>query len=1207
MISQPEVEQPTGFTTATLWIYLLGPPGTKWAGHPLPIPRRQVRALLYRLAARLQPVPREHLCFLFWPDTSESIARRNLSHLLTHLRRILPMPEMLVTSEDYVGLTPHLAWSDTVAFERLCAALIPHPLRPLSPLPMLGEGRGSWGEWGEGLQQAVDLYRGPFLAGFSLSISPEFEAWATQERHIWEHKYLKVLEALIEEWTARGEYDVAITYARRYLQTDDLDEDMHRRLIELYAAAGDRSSALRQFERCVAVLERELGVSPLPETRTAYQAVLEGRPSPLQRPVIKPTWTTLPSLEVPLVGRDDVLRQLKWAYVRSRFGYGGVVLISGEAGIGKSRLMQDFVTGLEGKATVVVGGGYEAEQGMPYWPLVEALRPYLPAINWTALDIEPSYLAEVARLLPELRTLIPDLPTSTSVDPGQEQGRLFQALTCWLLSLAVQHPPLILCLDDLQWADEATLSWLGYLARHLKRAPILVLGAYRTEEAAAVATLRTGLVRLGILQEIRLEGLPQIEVLRLVRHLSGQSSGAELFSQRLHQETGGSPFFLLETLRAMFEAGILWEDEAGWSTGVDEITEDYRELPLPDTVYEVIRDRLRRLSPQARQVLEAGAVVGHQFDFELVRATSGRREGEVVDALDTLLARQVISEHEGSYRFNHDLIRAVVKAGLSPVRRQLLHRRAGRALEQLDPDAVATLARHFDAGGEEERALHYYAQAARRAEALFAWREAEGYQSRMLALLDRLDPDRTQPDFLMQRGQLLAARAHQRYLQARLMERDADLAVLTALAEASGHKSLYLQALIHRARHLNLDAQYKRAIATAEEGLALADHLHDEQARSRLLAQIGFAHYFLGQPRRALTALESTPTMAAEEADPEMRGRIAHILGYVYFHLGNFAQSLAYQQEAYACHRTVNDHNRMALDGLDIGALHLEMGRFAEAKQYLTENLALARRIGARPAEAYGLTLLGCWELHQGDYAAAAECFRQALSMQEGLRSEHGCVAAELGRGLASCHLGDLIEARCRLKHAIERARSIGHRRRLAEALIRLGLVEIADGQPSVARCCLTEAVAVARDSECRENLAAGLAALARVERQQGDPASALSHAREAVSVARESSLPVCEMWGEMEVGLTLLAQGKPMAALEHTGRAVTLVPQAHEGWIGTEQAHRAHAMALRTLGRAEAADEQAWRAEAIVEAKAGRIPDPQHRQRYLQSVQRET
>ena len=700
---------------ASLRVYLLGPPRVEWAGRPLSIPRRQARALLYRLAVQLQPITREHLCFLFWPDIPESNARRNLSRLLTHLRRSLPDPDVLLTLGEQIGLDPKRAWSDVATFERLCAA---QPAYRQS----------------ETLQQAVDLCHGRFLAGFSLPGSPEFEVWASQEQYTWERMYLEALEALIEAERARGAYDAAIVCAQRYLETNELAEEVHRRLIELYAASGDRSAALRQYERCAVVLERELSVRPLPETQAAYQAVSEGR-RPVRPSAPRPTWTTLPSLDVPLVGRDDAMRRLRQAYARALSGYGGVVLISGEAGIGKSRLMQDFATGLERPATLLVGSGHETEQGLPYWPLVEALRPHLPAIDWAALGAEPLCLAEVACLLPELRTLLSDLPVPSAVEPAQAQGRLFQALAHCLLSLASQRHPLILCLDDLHWADEATLSCLGYLARRLKRAPVLVLGAYRTEEAAAVAALRAGLSRLGVMQEMRLEGLPQTEVLHLVRHLSGQTSGAKLFSQHLHRETGGNPFFILETLQAMFEAGILWEDETGWSTGVDETTEDYRELPLPDTVGQAIRDRLTRLNPQAQQVLEAGAVIGHQFDFDLVRTTSGRHEGEVVDTLDTLLARQLIGEHDGRYRFNHDLIRAVVYGDLSYGRRRLLHRRTGEALEKLRPDDVTTLAWHFERAETADKAVDYLLQAGDRARGLYAHEEAIDYYQRALTFL----------------------------------------------------------------------------------------------------------------------------------------------------------------------------------------------------------------------------------------------------------------------------------------------------------------------------------------------------------------------------------------------------------------------------------------------------------------------------------------
>jgi DNA-binding SARP family transcriptional activator len=1218
-----------------LRVYLLGPPRVEWAGRALGIPRRQVRALLYCLAARPQPVPREHLCFLFWPDSPESTSRRNLSHLLTHLRGVLPSPETLLTLGDHVGLDLHRAWSDVVAFDRLCTTLELHPsaaTRSDAPRP----GPGEWLRTPrrlEALRQAVDLYRGPFLAGFSLPTNPEFEAWITREQRARENLYLKALADLIEEHAARDECDAAIACAQRYLMTDDLAEDVHRRLISLYTAAGDRSAALRQFERCTAALERELGVSPLPATRAVYQAILEGqRPTP-KSPAARLAWATLPSLDVPLVGRDGAWVQLERAYAHACAGQGQVILIWGEPGIGKSRLMQDFATRRQDQALVLVGAGQPGGQALPYHPIAQALRFAMSTESFDRLrtgsfdygrsvrlragssddpntsrlmfSVQPIWLAEASRLMPELRALWPDLPPPVPAEPDEARTRLFEALCQITLRLAAGPRPLIMCLDDLHWFDSATLDWLAYLGRRLHDTRLLILGTYRHEEASTVDRLRHSLTRLGTLTELGLAGLDTPAVHELLRHLIGPVRDSEMLADRLQRSTGGNPFFLLEILRSLAEAGRLAGDSA-----------DLGEFPLPDSVREAVEARLQRLSPQARQVLEAGAILGEAFCFDLVHRTAGRRDLETMDSLDELVARQLLVEKPSGYRYHHALTRQAVEAALSPVRAQLLHRRAGRALEELDPQAVAALALHFDAGGRVRKALHYHNLATQRAQALSAWEEVEKHQSRMLELLDRLDPDRSHPDCLEQRGQVLAARAHSRFLQGRLAERDADLESLDGLAEASGDESLRLLTLVHRVRYLNMGGQYREAIATAGEGLLLAEHPDAASARYRLLAYVGFAHYFLGQPEPALAALESALVEAGEEADPEMRGRITHLLGYVHLHLGDYARALAYDQEAYACHQQAGDPNRMAWNLLDIGFLHLKLGRFAEAENHLTEGLALAHRIGARPAEAYALTYLGYWELYRGHYAAAADRLRQALPMQEAVHSEHGCVATENGAGLAYHHLGDLAKARHWLGRAVERARSIDHRRRLVEALIGRGLVEMVDGEPFAAHRCLTEAVAAARDSKCREGLAAGLAALACAERQiaagvsapavepGGDLTSALEHAREAVRVARESTLSVCEMWGEMEVGLTLHARGEPGAAMEHTERAVALVPQAHEGWIGTEQIHLAHARVLRALDRAEAAAEQIRLANAVVQDKADRIPNPEQRQRYLQSHQ---
>ena len=244
-----------------LRVFLLGSAFVEWQGQRLPIARRQARGLLYRLAAQIEPVPREELCFTFWPDQPEADGHRHLSHLLSQLRQSLPLPTVVRAKNELVDLDRRLIWSDSAVF--WTASMEVGANQGASDIRLL--------------KQALELYRGPFMYGFSLPACPEFGSWVANQRTNYRRLYLDALTTVIDLEASQANYNRAIFYARRYLRVNELAEDVHRQLMMLHLLAGDRPGALQQYERCVYILERELGIEPLPETRAVYRAVMENR------------------------------------------------------------------------------------------------------------------------------------------------------------------------------------------------------------------------------------------------------------------------------------------------------------------------------------------------------------------------------------------------------------------------------------------------------------------------------------------------------------------------------------------------------------------------------------------------------------------------------------------------------------------------------------------------------------------------------------------------------------------------------------------------------------------------------------------------------------------------------------------------------------------------------------------------------------------
>lgn len=750
-----------------LRIELLGAFRVSEDGQPLSInstPRLQA-LLAYLILRRDAPQSRKRVAFLFWPDSTDEQALANLRNLWHRLRRSLPrIDPCLLADEATVAWrnAPGICAVDVVEFELRLRHAALHP----QPDEQIGA-----------LEQAVSLYRGELLPG-------AYNDWLLAERERLAEEVAGALEQLAGLYEARGDYAEALRPAQELLRCDPLRETAYARLMRLHALNDDRAAALRAYHLCESTLRRELNVAPAAATRDLYERLLSATPQVGAPPALQ--------ARPLLVGRETQWATLRRAW-RNASGLPALVLISGEAGIGKTRLAEALADWVDRQGVRTMRGRcYAAGGALPYGPLVSWLRSCpLPPLA------EP-WLRDLARLLPEIVVKRADLAASAPSSEPWQRARLFEAIT---RALARDGVPLLLLLDDLQWCDRDTLEWLAYLLQshaswtQERRAPLLIVATLRTEEAPEQRTLdvwRAGLRHVGQLVEIELGPLNCEDTLKLADATAGRPFERALAAE-LCAATEGNPLFVVEAVRAGFTG-------AGDRASI--------------RIREVIQARLDQLSPPARAAAEAAAVIGRAFSYPVLAATSEQPADALVQALDELWRRRVIRERENdAYDFSHDRLREACYEAISRTRRRWLHERAAVALEQAhaeDRDAAALqMASHYEAAGRPEPAIQCYERAAERARRIHSHEEALTALDKAVALLQ--DADRA-PRAAGVR--VREARGDARDFLMRHAEARADYADALALTPAA---DALTAARLHRKIGQTFDADRAQAASQAAE------------------------------------------------------------------------------------------------------------------------------------------------------------------------------------------------------------------------------------------------------------------------------------------------------------------------------------------------------------------------------------------------------
>ena len=932
---------------AVLSVAVLGPPDVRHGQRCLTFPTRKTLAVLVYLLVEGGLHPRDKLTALFWPDSDEVAGRASLRTTLARLREGLEETtedRHLVVDRNVVSFDFS---SDFELDLRLLQSAYGHARS------ITGTGRPS-GETAQTvtsqLQQAVDAWRGEFLEGFSLRDAPDFDEWTSLQRETWRKRMEVVLDRLSLLHGEAGATASAIETADRWLRLNPLEEVAYRRLMRLHFMSGDRAAALRAYEICREVLDRELGVPPDPQTSALAERVRMAPRSAREsdQPRSLPPAS---NLDKPLVGRADEFTKLVELYHTASQGRTQVAVLQGEAGIGKTRLATEFLAwaGAQG-AEVLHGRAYETAGRLPYQPLVDALRPHLEHEAAPAALLSPVWLTELSRLLPELRDRSPDLPLPGG-DEAAARTRLFEALVRLGRAIA-DRAPLVLFIDDVQWADVASLDVLNYVSRRWKEdeTRVLLLFSLRAEALAttpAIDEWLLGLRRDVPVAQIDLGPLSFEDTVQLLQALEPESPPAaesEEFARWIFTETRGQPFYIVETVRTLLERGASASPpgaEATWTKDLLHPPErSATRSVLPPSVRQIIQARLAPLPQAARDLLAAASILGQGFTFELLCEVGRLTEDEALPALDAVVRGNLLHETgeterqsgDGQYIFAHDKIRDVVYSEAGEARRRVFHRRAMEALETGGAPA-AELARHALAAGLDEPALRFSIAAGDEAMQLLAARDAAAHYERAIRLAERLRRSDEIAELHARRGHAFVSMGI--WPEAR---RELEVALAGFGAE---QQDRYAEILtdITEACWWMLDIPAIRQYTT--EALALANQLGRGDIEMKAIAWLAAVE---GSQGNLISGLEQNQR-AIERAralgvpPPEITG---HYYPITLYWLGRMEEAVQASREAVAVAQQENDISWVMSSLPHLGMALASTGQYAEAMRVFEE----ARRLG---------------------------------------------------------------------------------------------------------------------------------------------------------------------------------------------------------------------------------------------------------------------
>ena len=1113
-----------------LEILLLGPPEVRWESKKIDILRRIPRALLFYLASKGNPVGREELSSLFWGNKADSHARRRLQENLSRLRKALPDSSLLQTTADTVELDSYRIYVDSIAFEDILdqTGKIPWQIPQTDPLP---------DPIFDKLKSAINIWRGAgFLSGSYFPGTVELDNWLTRTSSHYNYLRGSILERLAYHAYTIGDLETSLSYCQALFDIEPLHDDFHFLYLQSLIELGRTNAAKTHFGKTVDLYVQLLNTNP-PDKILALSRYFKPSDNEASVPT-PPNWHLHNSIEMPFIGRKEILLQLRH-WVNQRKG----VFILGESGSGKTRLIRKYTNDLSiiKSVRVIVSSCRPEEISLPYQPIREALRMYMTSEEWQA--IPDVWAVNLLGIFPELIDLRPNLihPQLPS-DPDQAQGLLLEAVRQAFMALKADSR-LFFVIDDLHWADEATLNALAFL---LPREPFSnqasIITAARSEDLSP--QLEHSLTSIQQSKDgaiINLPGMTDKEIADLAKSVLAIIPPYS-FTERLSRASGGNTLYLLETLRAI----INQNPDLDFS---DEIP-----LPVTENLRKLISNRIQKLSKSTRRIMEAASVIGHDFDPKIIISILEQDENEIIDALDELENKNFITippekQSTGIYSFVHETIREALQAEINLTRARYLNTKVAQELEnKLGDILIHRLAHHYEAAGEYLRAFRLWIRAGNQARELIATQEAYSLYQRARDLFGIVENEILEADIynLYVQWSEIAYNFNETTLLNKLGEELKEIGekrnspslmgtaydilsnacftvndltgglenASSAIAhlEKSNNLARNIQAYNHQGVFYYMLGQLSQAKESFEDALALSTASRSRKVigyRSHSHYQMALIRTFEGYPEQgrnhALWAIKD-----GEESDPYL----ALFPGYsisalTHYYTGDYVQSQKHAQLGLELGSKTRAVRLLGYTHSYASMSALGMGEIGSAVDHAEKAIDIGGKYELDDVAALGYSQLGSAYRILLDYPAAIDAYQRGVKLGTG----HFIGLDNAFRhGLALHSMGQIDEGYRLLKQALNGFKSIGIKLGtiLTQISMTLTFMRAAEWEKARKLAHLLEEETSSRSMGVHYALVMML--LGQLSKHDGKPEIAQQYFHKANQIARQKLSPTIEL-----------------------------------------------------------------------------------------------